>query len=183
LAVRFEDLHLHLEKTMRGVAEWLNLPYRSSLLESTINGVPWVVMRGTNSWCGARAEQAARDLRYLSATDEGLLFAMLNESFEAWNYPYPRIFKHASVRLLTCALLLLIPMKMEMIAVRGLLKELSSVRPGGFRYAIRGLVQILICRFTIVAILAVDLCRRLAFGKKVARLSVIKVIETPSGAN
>jgi hypothetical protein len=174
LAIRFEDLHLHLEKTMRALADCLGLLYRSSLLDSTFNGVPWVVMRGTSSWSGARPEQAVRDSRNISFTDKGLLFALLNEGFVAWDYPCPKIFKHALVRVLTCVLVLLIPMKMEVIAARGFIKELPSLRSGGFRYAIKGLVQILICRLTIMSIVAVELCRRIAFGKKVTRLSVIK---------
>jgi hypothetical protein len=168
--IRFEDLHLQLEKTMRAVADWLGLPYRSSLLDSTFNGVPWVVKRGTISWSGPRPEQAIRDARNISFTDQGLLFAVFNEDFMAWNYPCPNIFKHALVRILTCLLVLLIPMKIEIIAARRLIKKLPPLRCGGIRYAINGLVRIVICRVAIMSLLAVDLCRRLAFGKKVLKL-------------
>jgi hypothetical protein len=169
-AIRFEDLHLHLEKIMRAVADWLGLPYRSSLLDSTFNGVPWVVERGTISWSGARPEQAVRDSRNISSTDKGLLFAVLNDDFVAWNYPCPNIFKHALIRVLTCIVVLPIPMKMEIITVRRLMKGLPSLRCGGFRYAINGLVQIINCRAAIMLFLAMDLCRRLAFRKKVLEL-------------
>jgi hypothetical protein len=169
-AVRFEDLHLHLEKTMRAVADWLGLSYRPSLLESTFNGIPWVVKRGTISWSGARPDQAIPDWRNTSFTDRCLLFAVFKEDFVAWNYPCPNIFKHALVRFLTCMLVLLIPMKIEMIAACSLIKGLRSPRFGALRYAVNSLARIFICRVAIMSFVAVELCRRLAFGKKVLEL-------------
>jgi hypothetical protein len=169
-AVRFEDLHLHLEKTMRAVADWLSLSYQSSLLDSTFNGVPWVVERENTSWSGPRPAQAIRDSRNISFTDRGLLFAVLYEDFVAWNYPYPKIFKHAVVRILSCILFLLIPMKIEIIAARTAIKTLPSLRRGGFRYATNALVRIVISRVAIMFFLAAELCRRLIFGKKVLEL-------------
>jgi len=166
-AIRFEDLHLHLEKTMRAVADWLSLPFRSSLLDSTFNGVPWVVKRGTISFSGARPEQAVRNTRNISFTDQGLLFAVLNEDFVTWNYPCPNIFKHALIRVLTCMLVLLIPMKIEIIAARTSIKQIPS---RGFRYAINIVAQSFVCRVGIMTLLAVDLGRRLIFGKKVLEL-------------
>jgi hypothetical protein len=168
-AIRFEDLHLHLEETMGAVAAWLGLPYRSSLLESTFNGVQWVwrPRTGTTTWSGARPAQAIRDSRNVSFTDRCLLFAVLYEDFVAWNYPCPRIFKHAFVRVLTSMVVLLIPMKIEIITVRTLLKSLPS---RGFRYTIKGLVRICLGRLAIVSLLAVELYRRLAFGKQVLEL-------------
>jgi hypothetical protein len=174
-AVRFEDLHLQPEKTMRAVANCLGLAYRASLLESTFNGVPWMVQRGTNSWSGARPEQAVRDSRNVSYTDRGLLFALLYEGFVTWNYPCPKILKHALVRVLICALVLIIPMKMEMIAAHRFIQKIPSRRGGGLRYAIRGSIQILICRFSIMSIVIVNLLRRLAFRRGATRLSVIRV--------
>jgi hypothetical protein len=178
LAVRFEDLHLQLEKTMRAVADYLGLSYRSSLLESTFNGNAWMVARKGLSWSGARPEQAARDLQYISFTDKCLLFALLNECFVRWGYPCPKVFKHSLVRGLTCVLVVLIPTKMEIVAVRAFIAGILSPRRLGFRYAIKGLFQILICRLTIVSIVAVDMCRRLLFRRRAARLSVINIFET-----
>jgi hypothetical protein len=169
-AIRFEDIHLHLEKTMRAVADWLGLPYRSSLLDSTFNGVPWVVTRGTISWSGARPEQAVRDSQKISFTDQCLLFAVLNEDFVAWNYPCPNIFKHAAVRVLTCVLFLLLPIEIEAIAARALFKEFRSLRSGGLGYAINSLVRFFICRVAIISILAAELWRRLILRKKVLEL-------------
>ena len=164
-AIRFEDLHLHLERTMRRVADWLDLPYQTSLLESTFNGVPWVVKRGTSSWSGTRSEQANRDSQNVSFTDRGLLFAVLNEDFVAWNYPCPAIFRYSVVRIFTFALLLLLPTKIEIITLSSLIKP--SLRFGSFRYAVRSFAWILICRVGIVLLLAIELGRRLIFGKRV----------------
>jgi hypothetical protein len=168
--IRFEDLHLHLEKTIRAIADWLGLAYQSSLLDSTFNGVPWVVKRDTDSWSGSRPEQAIRDSRNISFTDQGVLFAVFNENFVAWDYPCPNIFKHALVRALTFLLVLLIPMKIEIIAAYRLIKVLPSLRRGRFRYGIKVLVRIFIYRVTIISLLTVDLCRRLVFGKKVLEM-------------
>ena len=169
LAVRFEDLHLRLEQTMGAVAAWLGLPYRSSLLESTFNGLQyvWKPRTGTAGWSGARPEQAVRDSRNLFFTDRCLLFAVLYEDFVAWNYPCPRIFRHALVRFLTCVLFLLVPTKMEIISARMALKQIPSKN---FRYAIKGLARICLGRVAIMSLLAVELYRRLVLGKRVLEL-------------
>jgi hypothetical protein len=166
-AIRFEDLHLHLEETMGAVAAWLGLPYRSSLLESTFNSVPFVWKRGTTAWSGVRPQQAIRDSRNVSFTDRGLLFALLYEDFVAWNYPCPKVFKHASARILTCILVLLIPMKIEIITAGRVFKSLPS---RGFRYTIGGLVRICLGRVAIMSLLVVELYRRVVFGKQVLEL-------------
>jgi hypothetical protein len=158
LAVRFEDMHLRLQETMSTVADWLGLPYRPSLLESTFNGRPWLVTQGTTTWCGPRPAQAVRDCRNVSLTDRCLLFAVLYEDFAAWNYPCPKMFKHALVRILTCILLLIIPMRIEVITARRIFKS-RDVRDVG-----RGLVRLCIVRAQIMMLLAVELYRRMAFG-------------------
>ena len=169
-AIRFEDLHSSLEKTMRAVADWLGLTFQSSLLNSTLNGVPWTVQRGTISWSGVRPEQAIRDSRNISFTDRGLLFAVLNEDFVAWKYACPTIFRCALVRILTFMLVFLIPMKMEIIGAYTLIKTAPFLRRKAFRYAINGLIQIFICRVAIMSLMAVELFRRLIFGKKALQL-------------
>jgi hypothetical protein len=165
--IRFEDLHSHQEKTIRSVADWLGLSFRSSLLDSTFNGVPWVVKREAASWSGSRQAQSIRDLRNLSFTDRGLLFAVLNEDFVAWHYPCPDIFKYALVRVFTCMVILLIPMKIEIISVRNLVKLHPLLRHGGFRQTIHEVAQSLLCRIAIMSLLAVELYRRLIYGRKV----------------
>jgi hypothetical protein len=167
-AIRFEDLHLHLEETMAAVAAWLGIPYQPSLLESTINGheFVWRPRTGT-AWSGVRPQKAVRDSRNVSFTDRGLLFAVLHEDFVAWDYTEPKIFRHALVRVLTCMLVLLIPMKIEIITARMVLKLLPSRR---FGYAIKGLLRVCIGRVAIMSLLAVDLYRRLVVGKQVLEL-------------
>jgi hypothetical protein len=164
LAVRFEDMHLQAGETMRTVVEWLGLPYRPSLLESTWSGRPWTVTRGTTTWSGAEPAQAVRDCRNVSFTDRCLLSAVLYEDFAAWNYPCSRIFRRAPVRLLTGLLLLLIPMRMELILMR---RALSS---RNLRQMTKGLVRFCIGRAQIMMLFAVDLYRRLAFGIRVFSL-------------
>jgi hypothetical protein len=164
LPVRFEDMHLHLEETMRALADWLALAYRSSLLDSTFNGIPLVAGQGAERWSGARPEQAIRDSKNVSFTDRCILYSVFNEDFVAWNYAYPKIFKYSLVRLLTCTLFLLIPMKIEIIAARTLAESFKSE---GLRVAINRLGRICICRAAIMSVLAVELYRRLVFGKLV----------------
>jgi hypothetical protein len=161
LAVRFEDMHLRLQETMNTVVDWLGLPYRPSLLESTFSGRPWQVTQGTTTWSGPRPAQAVRDCRSASFTDRCLLFAVLYEDFAAWNYPCPRVFKHSLVRILTCTLLLLIPMRIEVMTARRVFNS-RDVRDLG-----RGLVRLCIGRAQIMTLLAVDLCRRLTIGIQV----------------
>ena len=166
--IRFEDLHLHLEETIGALAAWLGLAYRSSLLESTFNGRPFVWKPRTGaSWSGVRPEKAARDSRNLFFTDRWMLCAVLYEDFVAWNYPCPRIFRHALVRILTCLLVLPIPMKMEILTARMAFKRLRSK---DFRPAIKGLARICIGRVAIMSLLAAELYRRLVFGKQVLKL-------------
>jgi hypothetical protein len=167
LTIRFEDLHSHLEETMNAVAGWLGLPYQSSLLDSTFNGVPYVTQRGATIWSGVRPLQAIRDSGNISFSDRCLLFAVLYDDFAAWKYPCPKIFKYALIRVLTFMLVLLVPMKMEIIGARAILKSPPST---GFRSAIKGGMRICIVRVAIMSLLAVELYRRLVFGKQILEL-------------
>ena len=164
IAVRFEDMHLRVGETMRTVVDWLGLPYRPSLLESTFSGRQWTATRGTATWSGADPAQAVRDCRNVSFTDRCLLYAVLYEDFAAWNYRCPKIFRHAPVRILTCLLFLLIPMKIEVILARRALSSRDMREVG------RGLVRFCIGRAQIMLLLAVDLYRRLTFGTRVLPL-------------
>jgi hypothetical protein len=157
LAVRFEDLHVRLQETMQSLADWLGLPHRPSLLESTFSGRPWTVTQGTTTWSGARPSQAVRNCRYSSVTDRCLFFAVQYENFSEWNYPCPRIFRHALVRVVTCLLFLLIPMRIEMITARSVFS--ADVRAVG-----RGVLRLCIGRVQIMMLLAVELYRRLTRG-------------------
>jgi sulfotransferase family protein len=165
--VRFEDLHLRLEETMRALVGWLGLSFSSTLLDSTFHDRPYLWRSGTQTWSGARPEAAIRDSQYTAFTDRCLLFVLLNEEFVAWNYPCPKIFRHASVRILTCILVLLIPLKMEIISGCELIK---SLRSKGWRYGLNGIIRIFACRVGIMSLVVVELYRRIVLGKKVLEM-------------
>jgi hypothetical protein len=166
-AIRFEDLHLHLEELMRSVAAWLGLPFEPALLESTFYGVPFVASRGATSWSGPRPEQAVRDTQNVPFTDRCMLYAVLYEDFAAWDYPCPRVFAHAPVRVLVCLLLLLIPFRIEIISAKPLFAALPR---HGLGFALQGFARILAARGAIMVLLVADLIRRLTGRKPVLKL-------------
>jgi len=165
--IRFEDLHLHLEELMRAVASWLDLPFEPSLLQSTFYGVPFVASRGATSWSGPRPEQAVRDIRNVSLTDRGMLYAVLYEDFASWNYPCPRVFAHAPVRVFICLLLLVIPFRIEIIIAKSLF---ASLPKHGIGFAINGIARLIAARAAIMVMFVADLIRRLAGRKAVLTL-------------
>jgi hypothetical protein len=112
-AIRFEDLHLCPEATMRNLAKWLEVPYRSSMLESTLNGRPYVVTGGGVSWVGANPSNAARRSKYLNRFDQLVIFALLQRNFSAWRYPTPAPLKSIWVRLALIIAAAVAPTKME----------------------------------------------------------------------
>jgi hypothetical protein len=166
-AIRFEDLHLQLEELMRAVAGWLGLSFEPSLLESTFYGVPFVASRGATSWSGPRPEQAVRDTRNVSLTDRGMLYAVLYEDFASWNYPCPKLFAHAPVRVITCLLLLLIPFRIEIMVAKSLFRSLPKHGAG---FALNGFVRLIAARAAIMIMFTADLIRRLAGRKSVLTL-------------
>jgi hypothetical protein len=165
-AIRFEDLHCDLAKTMRDLSDWLGLRYQSTLLDSTFNGIPWVVTRDGEAWSGPRLEQVQRSSRNLSRKDRALLFALFYDNFVEWNYPCPKIFGHPIVRWTVFASLFLLPTKMEIIAARAVFKHriLPAVRNGSASRAIRSLLGIGFCRLRIIWLLVPAFCRRCAYG-------------------
>jgi hypothetical protein len=165
-AIRFEDLHLRAEEAMRAVAAWVGIAYQPSLLESTWNGVSyvWKPRTGAKGWSGARPEQAVRNSKNVSFLDRGLLFANFNEDFVQWGYQCPAIFTIAPVRLLSVALLVLLPTKMEWITAGMLLKS------GAPRKIVKGLTQLCLGRVAIVSLFIADLLRRLTGNKQVLKL-------------
>jgi len=165
--IRFEDLHLNLEELMRAVATWLGLSFEPSLLESTFYGVPFVASRGATSWSGPRPEQAVRDDTNVSFTDRGILYAVLYEDFACWNYPCPKLFAHAPVRVITCLLLLLIPFRIEITVAKSLFRSLPKHSIG---FALNGFARLVAARAAIVIMFAADLIRRLMGRKRVLRL-------------
>jgi hypothetical protein len=164
--IRFEDLHQCLEQTMRGLAAWLGLAYSESLLKSTFHDRAYMWKSGSNVWTGVRSKPVIREARYTWRTDRWLLFALLNEDFAAWNYTCPKFFRHYAARVLTSALVLLIPMKMEFISAARLFKSPSK----GARKVLNGVVRICLCRVGIMSLVVVELYRRIILGKKVLEM-------------
>ena len=172
LAIRFEELHDDTEETMRDLCDWLGLSYQATLLESTFNGIPWVVTRDGKTWSGRRPEQPRRNSRYISLKDRGLLFALFYENFVAWNYPCPKIFRHAVVRGIVFAALLVFPMKIEIMAAQALFRNriLPALRHGNVSVAINSLRQIVFYRLAIILQFALEFVSRFAHGKTLLAL-------------
>jgi Sulfotransferase family len=164
--IRFEDLHGDIAGTMRDVSDWLGLPYQSTLLDSTFNGIPWVVTRDGKAWSGPRLEQVQRHPRNLSRKDRALLFALFYENFVNWDYPCPKIFRYLIFRCVVFVSLFLFPMKTEIIAARAVFERriLPAVRHGNISSAIRSLLGIGFCRLRIIWLLAPAFWRRCAHG-------------------
>jgi hypothetical protein len=160
-------LHCDTAETMRDLSDWLGLHYQATLLDSTFNGIPYVVTRDGITWSGRRPEQAQRQSRNVSRKDRALLSALFYENFVAWNYPCPRIFGKPIVRWLVLILLALVPMKTEIIFARAIFKRkvLPSVRHGNISIALKSLLRILLCRLGIIWLVVGEFFRRLTYGK------------------
>jgi len=166
-ALRFEDLHCDTAETMRDLSDWLGLPYQATSLDSTFNGIPYVVARDGKTWSGRRLEQSQRHSRNVSLKDRALLFALFYENFVAWNYPCPKIFGKPIVRCLVLILFALVPMKSENIAARTVFKckVLPSVRRGNISIVINSFLRILYYRLGFVWHVVGEFFRRLAYKK------------------
>ncbi len=164
--VRFEDMHRDPAEVMRTLADWLDLSYQPTLLDSTFNGIPYVVSRDGASWSGRRVEQAQRRSSSLSPMDRALLFALLYENFVAWNYSCPKIFRYQIARCIVFVSLVLLPTKMEIIAARALFtrRTLPSLRRGRIAAAVASLFGIGFCRLTIIWLLVPAFLRRCVYG-------------------
>jgi hypothetical protein len=154
--IRFEDLHSATAETMCKLADWLGLSYQPTLLDSTFNGIPYVISRDGVSWSGRRLEQVQRHSWHFSLKDRALMFALFYENFVEWNYPCPKIFRHRMVRCAVFASLFLLPMKMEMVAARAVFKRriLPSLRQGNVARVIKSLFAMWVCRQRIIGLLA-----------------------------
>jgi hypothetical protein len=171
-AVRFEDLHCATAETMRDLSHWLGLAYRATLIESTFNGIPWVVVRNGIAWSGSRPEQARRNLRYISLNDRGLLFALFYKNFETWNYPYPKLFRNFMVRCIVFVSLVLIPMKVEIMGARAIFRSriLPALRHGKISVVINSLLRIVFYRMAIISLFTLEFVGRCTRGKALLQL-------------
>lgn len=138
-AVRFEDLHLAPELTMRRLADWLGIAYRPCLLESTFNGVPYAFQArgGGATWVGANPSNAVRRTKNLNRLDRVLMYALLQEQFRTWEYRNRLGDRRRSVRLGIVALLCVVPMRIEWLNARLALTRQAHppTRNGSLRFA------------------------------------------------
>jgi hypothetical protein len=177
--VRFEDLHSDPGEIIGEVADWLSLPYQPSLLDSTFNGIPWVVSGNGKTWSGRRVEQVQRSSRNLSAKDRALLYAFFYENLADWDYPCPKIFGNAIARALVFVSLFALPTKMEIITARAIFKRwiLPSLRQGNLWAAAMSVLGIVFYRLKILRLLASAFFRRCAHGVtllQIARLPELR---------
>lgn len=167
-AVRFEDLHLAPEATMRRLAEWLQIPYRASMLESTLNGNPYLVQAGGRSWVGPNPDNARRRSKNLNALDRLMVFAVLQPNFAKWKYPHPRSVNWLGTRLLILAVCLLIPTRMEMVNARHivLLNARAAIAKGRFGLALAAPAVLVLRRVRMMWMLAAAAATRWVGAKQ-----------------
>jgi hypothetical protein len=183
-AVRFEDLHGQTAHTMRELAGWVELSDRPSLLDSTFNGLPYVVTRNGVTWTGPRMEQVQRRSRYLSANDRVLLFALLYEDFAGWNYPCPGIFRYAPFRLLVALAFLLAPTKMERVGARQIFERriLPALRRGNVADVMKCFLGIGLVRGKVMSLVSSVVLARCLRRPRILALDVREPMRPDAGA-
>jgi hypothetical protein len=171
-ALRFEDLHVALEATMRRVADWLGVAFRPSMLESTFNGVPFVWKSDGVAWVGANPANAQRRSQNLSKLDRWLMFALLRQNFMEWGYPMPRIFRFRVPCMFIVAGLLWLPMKIERVTARMIIgcQALPALHNGHIGFGCRAPYVLLKLRLLMMRMLAGETRTRLIRGKKILQL-------------
>jgi len=96
-SVRLEDLHTALESTMRNVAIWLGITFRSLLLESTLGGRPWL---GNSAFGkpvkGVAPEVLTRWKRTLGASEIMLIEYLFEDYMRV--YSYELLTKHSRLQ-------------------------------------------------------------------------------------
>jgi hypothetical protein len=171
-AIRFEDLHASTADTMQDVAAWLGIGYQPSLIESTFNGIPYVVTREGKTWSGSRGAGMERESRNLSPKDRLIVYALFHEDFRAWRYPYPKIFDWQSVRALVLMAGAFLPMKMEIIVARAAWRRRvwPWLRRGNIKIPIDTLLRLAFCRLAIFGYIAREVPQRLVRRKRPLQL-------------
>jgi hypothetical protein len=108
----------------------------------------------------------------LRTIDRLILFALFHEDFVAWHYSYPGVFRNPLVRVLTCILAFIVPMRPETIVARRIIKQdvLPALRQRKFRAALKGLKEILLGRLMVIYTVASELRRRLFLKKDILKL-------------
>jgi sulfotransferase family protein len=166
-AIRFEDLHLAPAETMRRLADWLDVPYRPSMLESTLNGKPYVVEAGGQKWVGSNPKNARRRSKNLNSVDQLAVFTLLHRNFVEWNYPYPKFLRSALLRICIIFFCTLIPSKTGIANTRNLLAVAwGALRTGRFGLALRAPVLLVLRRLRTMWLIATQAAARTAGAKR-----------------
>jgi hypothetical protein len=171
-AIRFEDMHLEPETLMRRLVAWLGVAFHPCLLESTWNGTPYVVQIRGVSWCGPNPANTVRRFANLAFTDRLMVFAVLHDNFVVWNYPSPRALGWWSMRLFTVALFWIVPMRIELMTARLVLRGqvLPGLRKGRAGFAVGGIAFLLKRRLRMMCLIAAELAARLSGRRRVLQL-------------
>ena len=171
-AVRFEDLHRELSRTMRGLCDWLDISYSEKLLSSTFNGIPWIVNRDGAKWTGQNVKKAERRSQNYSAKDRILLTALLCDNFAAWGYPYPKAFRYVIFRSLAFFSLLIFPLKVEFRIGNEVVRNrlLASARRGNTSIAIKWGLKLFYYRLRTIQLLAPEFFRRNSYKNMLLRV-------------
>jgi Sulfotransferase family len=171
-AIRFEDLHLAPEATMRRLADWLGIPYLPCLVESTWNGTPWFVKVRGVVWCGSNPDNARRRSKNLHPADRLMIFALLRDNFIEWNYPSPTAIRRRGMCLCIIALLWIVPMKLELVTARWMvrLQVMPNLRRGRLGFACRAPFFLLKCRLQMMLLIAAQGRARLAGDRRLLKV-------------
>jgi len=171
-AVRFEDMHNEPDALMRRVAHWLGIRIRPSLIKSTVNGKPHVIVIKGQATVGSNPERAARRTGNLNAWDRLLIFALFHPNFIIWRYPAPRATNSIVLRGLILLVGALIPSRMEILNIRRLLERqfLPAVASGHIRRAAWTLIVILMRRARLMLLILRAASTRLFGNPRALRL-------------
>jgi hypothetical protein len=136
-----------------------------------------VVERGGKTWSGPRHEQAERHFQNLSRKDRTLIFALFYENFLAWNYPCPKLLGRPIVRLPVLLLYPLVPMRMEMIVARAVLRRrvLRALRHANVSILAIALARMFLSRLAIMWELMREGARRMGRRKASLQVELLKI--------
>jgi hypothetical protein len=171
-AVRFEDLHLNTAGILARLCEWLEIPFRPALLQSTFNGKPYVVERAGKTWSGPRVQQVVRRAQNMWVGDRLLFYALLYENFERWGYRCPRAFGKRLVRSTACYWSYLLPMKFTFacMALTIRLETLPYLKAGRIWPALHAALWVVSCHVAFLRRFRCELRRRLSGDSDILQL-------------
>lgn len=90
-AIRLEDLHLRPVQTTHAIADFLEIPWNETLMESTVSGKEMVwKTKGKNPFSGFNPDNVREQhLKTIPVRERLLLINLLKKCFIAWKYQLP----------------------------------------------------------------------------------------------